>query len=149
MTTMRILVANSSEAHLYETPKSKLLNGNPSVTHLKDFSHPESRLKSHDLITDGPGRHETAKAGSGTFVESADPHEHEIEKFARELVDDLNQQFQNNEFHQLIVTASEPFHGVLNKYLKNKLSHVDITNIYKNYTQLNAEDLAKMLPKFL
>lgn len=149
MSTTWILVANASEAHLYSSPKAKLFNGDASLDAIKDYSHPESRQKNHDLIDTKAGYHHSRHAGAGTFVESSDPHESELESFARELIHELNLHYQKNDFNELILAAPPQFHGKLNKYVNSQLNGLQVLNIDKDYTKFNAKSLAAMLKTYL
>lgn len=149
MSTTWILVANASEAHLYSSPKAKLFNGDSALSTVKDFSHPASRRKNHDLIDSKSGYHQSLNGGAGTFVESADPHETEMESFARELIRELNMHYQKHDFNDLIVAAPPQFHGKLNKYVNSQLNGLDVLNIDKDYTKFNGKNLAALLREYL
>jgi len=149
MSTTWILVANASEAHLYSSPKAKLFNGDSTLSTVKDYTHPASRQKNRDLIDTKSGYHQTLGGGGGTFVGSGDPHDTEMEIFARELIRELNQHFHKHDFNDLIVAAPPQFHGKLNKYVNSQLNGINVLNIDKDYTKFDGKSLAALLKDYL
>lgn len=137
-----ILVASASNAYLYTI--DNLRNGNLSA--LKEFSHPQSREKGSDLITDGPGHVNLGSTSRSTY-EKNEPKELEADHFSRELVNALNHGYNNHEFEQLVLVAAPHFYGLINKHLKFNSSK--IIHVPKDYTKLNEHDLLESLRKCL
>ncbi len=131
MTTSWILVANASTAHLYRSPRAKLVNGAFCLSPIADYGHPESRKKGSDLKTDKCGH-----SGHGTFVVANDPRGVEAEHFAKQLADKLEEGRLDNEFQDLIVAAPPQFHGRLQKHLKHPLNNMVSVWIDKDYTRV-------------
>ena len=144
MTTSWILVANASEAHLYESPRLKLLHGHTPLTHLAEFAHPESRSKGLHLVTDKLGH-----SGHGTFVETSEPKSHEAMQFARLLIAELEKGRVNHCFQDLIIVAPPKFHGLLNKCLQAPLQHLLSVDVDKDYTQADEQQLRNYLQDYL
>ena len=151
MTITWILVANSSEAHLYESPKAKLFNGSNSLNHVHDYSHPDSRKKRDELVSDKPGRYLNSKGGSSasTYDEPTDPRDHETEIFAKEIADKLTDDFVHHRFQELIIAAPPQFHGMLNKYMKNNLIDAETIHIEKDYTKFTPKELVHQLQNYI
>lgn len=150
MTTTWILVANASKAHLYASPKAKLFNGNAKLDQIYEYSHPQSRQKSTDLVSDRAGRRMTLRAGSATYKESSNAREQEADMFARQLVDKLASEYLAHHFEDLIIAAPPQFHGMLNKHLSNNhLNSAISVNIEKDYTKSGTRELLDHLQDYL
>ncbi len=134
MTTSWILVANASTAHLYRSPRAKLVNGAFSLDPIAEYGHPESRKKCADLKSDKCGH-----SGHGTFVVATDAKEVEAEHFAKQLADKLEDGRVDNEFQDLIVAAPPQFHGRLHKHLNHQLNNMISVWIDKDYTKIENE----------
>lgn len=136
-----LLVANGSEARLYETefrPKELVL--------LQEFNHPESREKGAELASDKAGHYQgdamgTSGSTKGSFSEPTDPKEYEMERFAGELVKALDAGRSSNSFQHLFIASSPKFHGLLNKKMNGHLSKLVDKHINKDLTSLNERDL--------
>ena len=134
MTNTWLIVANASQATLYETetpPKSLKL--------LKEFLHPASRAKGNELASDRPGHfHAEARGMEGTthgaFNEPIDPKDYEQERFAIELAKELDAGRTTNSYDNLIIVASPHFHGLLNKHMNEHVAGMVSRHIEKDYT---------------
>lgn len=134
MTNTWLIVANASQATLYETetpPKSLKL--------LKEFLHPASRAKGNELASDRPGHfHADARGMEGTthgaFNEPIDPKDYEQERFAIELAKELDAGRTTNSYDNLIIVASPHFHGLLNKHMNEHVAGMVSRHIEKDYT---------------
>lgn len=139
-----ILVANGSEARLFESefrPKS--------LTLLQEIKHPESREKGAELASDKSGHYQgdAANGGStqGSFSEPTDPKEYEMERFAAELVKELEAGRTANSYQHLIVASSPKFHGLLNKHMNGHISKLIEKHINKDFTSLKEKELLSRL----
>ena len=92
-----VLVANASEATLYET---KSLYKGP-LTIVKQFSHNESRQKDEDLISDRFGNYHE-KNSPGSAFERINPKKVESEKFAISLTESLKKGHAQHHYEKLI-----------------------------------------------
>ena len=109
MTNTWLLIANGSEARLFDTELHP-----ETLTVLQEFKHPESREKTSELISDKMGRYQgDAGTGYGSYNEPTDPQEHEMERFAAELAHTLEEGRTSNSFKHLIIASSPRFHGLL------------------------------------
>jgi protein required for attachment to host cells len=137
-----IMIASSSIGHLYKTGNLR----NDNIILVKEFSHPQSREKGVDILTDRPGHYNTGHAARGAY-ENIEPKELEADHFSRELVDALNHGHNNHEFEHLILVAAPHFYGLINKHLKFNVD--DIVHIPKDYTKLKGRDLLESLRGYL
>lgn len=133
-----LLIADASKARLFSLHKARIFqDGNPKNMELiGEFTHPESRKKTMDLVTDKMG-----EFGSGTFAENTPPKVHEAEVFAAELLAHLNSGHQENSFRDLIIIAPPAFMGILNKHMSHQMKKINCQKIEKDYTQHTGKEL--------
>jgi len=117
-----ILVANAFQAQLYERegPKGELQS-------LESFVHPEARLKSADLEDDQLGRTMTQSGGRASpasytggrtaYAPHTETKEKEQDRFARQIVDHLQQGAHGNRCGGLMVFASHQMLGAIRDLL--------------------------------
>jgi len=138
-----VLVADASRARLF-----KALKRNGPLEELRDWTHPESRLHEGDLVTDGDGSN---SGPSGRYGVAADPvHKPaEAERFAHELVRDLEKARAEGAFSRIYLMASPKVLGMLHKYASTELLDRVSGEIAKDLTTHSAEDVRKQLPPHL
>lgn len=135
-----ILVANSSEAKLYQNLKRF-----GELEMLEQFSHPESRTKNSAMASDRVGRRRCRNAGSGSMVEATDPKQYEAQRFAMQLADALDGGRADNRYARLVVVASPQFLGHLNTQLNPQVRKLIASEVHKDYTQTSADALLPLL----
>jgi protein required for attachment to host cells len=146
-----ILIANASEAFLYETQKAKLFNSNSHpkddlLILIKHYEHMASRKHTRDLVTDREGRYIASQtAGHGAFVEKTDAKEVEENRFAHELAQVLERGRTSGDFDELIIIATPRFHGYINNHLNSHLNKLLTCRLEKDYTHLNHRKLIEQL----
>lgn len=140
MSTTWILVANSSNANLY-------VNNGPhkGLQLTKQFTHPESREKASELVSDRPGHNQAHGGGHGSFTPAIDPKQNEAEQFAQQLAHELEQGRATNLYSRLILVASPHFIGILNNQLDDHVRKLVTETIEKDYTQATEKELASHL----
>lgn len=134
-----LLIADASKARIYSTHKARMFleQNNPKNLLLIDqFSHAQSRMKSAELVTDRLG-----DFGTGTFVEATTPKLYEAERFAIELVNQLDVGRKAKSFRDIIIVAPPAFMGLLNKHMHNETLKLVTQKIEKDYTQNNEREL--------
>ncbi len=144
MATSWILVANASEAKVYSN--KGIGKGLEIVAKL---SHPDSRKKTSDLVTDRPGHMQGSGNGHGSRQPATDPKQHEHDIFARELAQQLDQGRTSNSYQRLIVVAEAGFRGLLNGVMNSQVNGLVSDSIDKDYTKLNDKELATHLEKVI
>lgn len=145
-----ILVANASEAHLYSSPKARLFNSHGNLREIGTYSHPESRQKNADIVSDRNGCRSGVHNGVSTTINAYTPKKLEADQFARELVDKLLQEHFAHRYQDLIIAAPPEFHGVLRRALQSKnLDNLVSVDINKDYTKLKSDALVKQLQGYL
>lgn len=139
-----ILVANASEARLFS-------NNGPGkgLSLIKSFEHPESRVKGVDLVSDRPGHYQSAGNGHGAYVQTSDPKENEADRFARELIGELDNGRTSNSCKKIALVSSPAFLGTLNGHMNSNLEKMVSCTIEKDYTKEKEQDLAGILKDYM
>jgi protein required for attachment to host cells len=132
-----ILVANSAEAFLYGS--DNLRNGN--LTLVKEMTHPDSRKKISELVTDRAMRCSRAgRTGAGSdFTQRTDLKQVEAEHFAIELANELKHGFDVHKCVNIMVIAPAHFYGLLEKHLAGHVP--EILHLDKDYTKYSIKKL--------
>lgn len=140
MRTTWILIANASQARLFKAEKST-----KNMELIALFFHPQSRERTVDLVSDVPGRYRNGISPKSNFEEATSPKQHEIESFAHELAEKLNEGRNKNLYKNLIVIAPSHFQGLLNKFCNSHVKNLIITTLHKDYTKVKEHDLLHYL----
>ena len=138
-----VLVANSSEARLFETQKL-----GTAMNCLREFSHPEGREKGSELVSDRPGHYQSKGMGHGAFVEPTDPKDVEVDRFASELAKELEKGRTAHAFNKLVVVAAPHFHGLLNTHMNEQTREMISNNIEKDFTAYDERELSQRLKEY-
>lgn len=157
-----IIVANSSSCRIFSYDKnpeelSAIKDAlNPTDQLLKKFSivkefiHPESRLRDVDLSSDNLGRYKTGPMmQSDSFSPQETIKETEIENFAREIVNEIENGIRLKQFSQLILVAPARMIGILHRNFSTKIKSLISHEIQKDYNKLNERELVVALKKEL
>lgn len=140
-----VLVANGSQARIFN------LDGpQKSITLVKEFTHPESRMKTDKLSSDRQGHYMSgATQGSGSFQEATDPKTYELERFAMELAKSLDDGRAANKFDKVVLVASPHFLGLIKQNLSEQMSKAVSHTIQKDYTAVNERDMLNQLKSYM
>lgn len=138
-----VLVANASEAFLYT---SENLRTQP-LKLIKTFEHPESRLKSSDLVTDKAGTYSSSFSGtsSASAYERSNPKTVEAGRFMQMLLDEVNKD--KNQYSRLVLIMPAHLYGNLNKHLH--WDKTKVTHLAKDYTKCKPQELLTHLREHL
>jgi len=131
-----IMVANASHAKLFRNDGPR-----KGLQLIKELLHPESREKASELVSDRIGNF----AGSGSYAQPTEPKEHEAERFASEIANELENGRVNNAYERLIVVTSAHFMGLLNNRLTQQVRKKVSESINKDYTSLPVKELEGQL----
>lgn len=146
MSTLWIVTANASCAHFFsqQNPSSRLEK-------VGDLGNDRSSLHTADTESDRLGQHAASKSahsvGAPTQPSGYQPHqtpaEHNAELFARNVSRFLLHGYQDGHFQRLALIASPEFLGVLRSVLDPRLGEVVISEINKDYTRCNTNELSE------
>jgi protein required for attachment to host cells len=144
--TMRtwILLADAASARLYAS------GGRPGDwTLLREFAHPEGRMRASEILSDKPGRVKQS-IGSRAAMEPPTPRKKvEADRFARELANVLDEGVVGGACERLVLVAPPAFIGVLREKLAPRVEARVSDVIEKDYLHLDAPTLRKRLEKEL
>ncbi|MBY0498948.1 MAG: host attachment protein [Nitrosomonas sp.] len=138
-----VLVANSGNATLFTADSPTA-----SLTELMNFDNPSARIKQMELSSDRPGRSfDSHGEGRHAMAVEVEPKEQEQIRFAKLIVDRLEQGRVENAFERLVVVAAPAFLGLLRANFNAPLSSLLSLEIDKDYTALQPEELRTRLPE--
>lgn len=145
MTKIWILIANSGNATLFTADSPTA-----SLTELMTFDNPDARVKQLELSSDRPGRSfDSHGEGRHAMATEVEPKEQEQIRFAKLIVDRLEQGRVENAFERLVVVAAPAFLGLLRTNFNAPLSSLLSLEIDKDYTSLRPDELRARLPERL
>jgi protein required for attachment to host cells len=141
MRTTWILIANASEARLFQAIKTTR-----DMKLVDEFSHPASRQKVVNLITDNAGRYRNSNTSpKSRYEEATPPKEVEAERFAHKLASKLNEGRNRNLYRNIIIIAPSQFQGLLNRCCNVHVKNLITNTMDKDYTKLTAHKLLQQL----
>lgn len=136
---MLVMIANAAVARVFSYQKQE------KFSLVKEFSHPQSRQKGSELVSDRPGHSEAKGGGHGAFIPPNGPKQIEAERFAHELAAWLDDERKQNRYNQVMLAADPGFLGLINKSLNNQTMQLVFKTLGKDYSQINQRDLPQML----
>jgi protein required for attachment to host cells len=139
-----IIVANSAFARVFETSNNKELH---EIQHL---SHPESRLKVSELVSERQGRgHESVGTRRSAMAAPTSPKEVEFATFAKDLLEYLETSRKEGKFSKIYIAAGPHFLGLLREKIPGNLSNILAGEIDKDLTQFEGKQIRSHLPDIL
>lgn len=141
MNAIWVLVADSSRARLFCAEKALA-----PLQEVQSFVHPESRVRTQDLVTDRQGR---SMGNNRTMDHDVEPKKQEAMAFAKQLSEHLKNGRHQGHFKKLYITASPAFLGLLRDKLDPKTAQLVVEAISKDFTQLDPVQIRKHLPERL
>jgi protein required for attachment to host cells len=134
-----IVVCDASRARLF----SKGEDSGAWVA-FEELTHPASRAKGIDLVSDRSGRvqQSQAKVMRPGMDPRTDPRTVESERFAAEIATLLDRAHANQAFERLVIVAPARFLGQLRAELSDRLRKAVYATLEKDYTQLDARTIS-------
>ena len=137
-----VVLAGAAEAKIYE---HRHKNNSFKLHH--ELDHPEGRLKTHDLVTEHPGRYASGSS-TGAFSQDHNSKDNENTRFAKEIVDYLDHARTTNKFDEVIVIMSPHFYGLFEKHLGHELKKKIVRHLMKDYSNMPEKELLEtVFPK--
>lgn len=137
-----IALANTNLYRIYSYENSTKA---PSLTLLKEMSHPESKSRERELMTDRPGHYKTMGEARGTYSGHADPKEDEIDHFLHQLAEQFEMGRVANQYNKLILIAPPHVNGIISKHINKNVERLIISNLKKDYTHFQSHELSQFL----
>lgn len=147
MKNILVIVANASHARLYGVHHGVL-------ERLESLAHPESRAKVRELVTDDRGRAYDATSAGGqgdrsppkSGVDSqTDPHEVELEAFAKQLARRASIQARRGRYSDLLLMAPPRFLGRVKVALDDQVARRIVATVSHDYTSKSDAEIAEVL----
>jgi protein required for attachment to host cells len=139
-----IVTANTNECRIYEYNDK-----NTTLTLLDSISHPENKLRSHELGNDRPGHYQTRSTSRGAYSPHHEPHEIKIDDFARELAIKLDAARNKHQYHRLIFIMPAQMEGQVLPHLHKPVADLIKQIIPKNIMHLSDHELRIFLAEHL
>lgn len=138
---MWVVVANASTARIFSKKK-----GNHKLSLIKELSHPDSRKKGCELISDGPGRFQArGEKLSGNFSRRTDPKKVEADHFAKELAMFLEHGRKLNDFQTVLLVMPAHFQGLVKYHSSPQFQQKICGTMAKDYHAASLHDLESLL----
>lgn len=140
-----IVLADSSRARIFladhDLERARLL---------RELDHPESRLKPSELTTGmkgstGPREARSLHGHRPSTDPQTGPHQVELEKFAREIAQELEHGRVQGAYEELIVAAPPQFLGLIRRYMKVDVERTVRARISKNLVRTEERDVAERI----
>lgn len=136
-----VINTNTNSCQIYYYQKNP-----PTLTLLKELSHPENKLKaSESLTSDKPGRYQTDSAAHGTYTPHSDPKSVQIDNFSREIANELNLGRNTRAYEKLIIITPPHMNGLLFQHLNKHVKELVVNTIQKDLHHLSSHDLLMFL----
>jgi protein required for attachment to host cells len=127
-----IVLADAATARVY-VPRGERRNW----TLLAELTHPQSRAKESELLSDKPGRVKQS-TGSRSAMERHTPRkEVEITKFAGEIAKALDDGVVRNAYDRLVLVAAPEMVGMLRATLSQRVADRITATVEKDYLHLD------------
>ncbi len=110
------------------------------------LTHPESRLRRQDLVTDRPGTiHESKTPGESDADPVTDPKRAESETFAREISRHLQSLRTQGKVEGITLVADPRFLGQLRAAMDHETAKLIIHELGANLTRESADDIQQRI----
>jgi len=136
-----VVVADAARARLFGRKKKF-----SDLEEIEVLTHPESRLRRQDLVSDRAGTvHEARDFGESAAEQQTDPKDREAIRFARQVCARLEHLSSKNKPDEIALIAEPRFLGLLRQHLsKDVRKHVTV-EISANMTRESSETIARKL----
>jgi len=139
-----IVVANGSKARFF------LAESNNELKEMSELIEEESRMKGEEILTDKPGRSfDSFGAGRHQMESSTDLKEEIAKKFAKEVMDHMEELENDHRVNQLFIIAAPKFLGMIQNHLNPSLKGCLQGTIDKDLTSFPPEKIRHYLPEVL
>lgn len=140
-----ILVAHQSGARLFER------NHRRDLALVEEISHPEGRLRNHELDTDRDTGRGAEPQGFGVRATppNEDAHTHQASLFAKQLGDKLSKGVSDHRCEQIVLVASPKFLVKIKDSLDTQAARRVVALHEKDYAWVSEHELGKRLGELL
>lgn len=131
-----ILIANTNDALIYEFKKKP---EKPKL--IKEIFHDENKLKTSQIVSDRQGHYNTSHASRGAYSPKTDPTQVNLDNFARELAQILNDARVKQKFDEIFLIIPAQMEGTLFHHLDKNTKAFITKTIQKNIMHLSEHEL--------
>lgn len=136
-----VVTSNSNHCCIYHSDKN-----HSQLTLLKEISHPELKLKTGSTLTsDKPGHYQTSESARGAYSPHMDAKEKEIDRFAREIAEELDKGRGKNAYEHLIIIMPAHMSGLLFKHMNQHVKNLVIKHIQKDVEHSSEKELIALM----
>lgn len=136
-----VLVADRARARLFSTAWPP----NGACVEVEDLIDDEAMLHDRDTGSDVPGAFVSGAGARHRSVPATDFHHRTAERFARRIVERLEDGRRRDQFGQLVLVAPALMLGVLREELSPPLAKLVVEELDRDYTHLTPGDLLKRI----
>ena len=130
MSIIHVLVADSARARFFTMKDGK------SLLEVRDWINNTARLHEQQLVSDAPGKaHNSQGAGRHGLENRQNQKEHQMEMFARDIAEQLNQYRKTNQVQELAIIAAPAFLGILRSHLDHATKKLVAYELDKDISQ--------------
>ncbi len=108
---------------------------------IKQLNHPENKLPDRELTSDKPGHYKSSHSTHGAYAQPSDPKEIKIDKFAREVANNLEEGRNHQSYQKLIIIAAPHMNGLLQKHINKHVKKLIYHNIEKDLMHQTDQEL--------
>ena len=140
-----VVVADSSRARILIAQSVS----DPLVEH-SGLVHPESRLKTQDLVSDGSGSESDAGGqGRHSMGHEKSAQQKQADDFAHELCRAIEKLKQKTRLHRIYLVASPKFLGLMRGCISKQCASLVAGEINKDLVQHSIDEIRAHLPRQL
>ena len=141
MANFVVVVADAARARIFARAKKFSPLQEDTV-----LTHPESRLRRQDLVSDRPGTvHESSAFGESDASEPTDPKRNEATLFARELSEHLQGLRAKSSIEGITLVAEPRFLGLLRAALDDATTKLVIKEVGASLTRESIEQIQQRI----
>jgi len=139
-----LLVSDAARARIFSVDDTE-----KELLPIRQFVSPAARLHDRDFSTDRPGRDANAAGGRHATSGRVSPKEQDALRFARMVVDHLEQSRVAHRFERLVLVAYPHFLGLLRKAASPSLERTVTAQIDKDLSKSEPRELRQRLVEHL
>jgi len=126
-----IVLADAATARVYARAKRR------NWTLLAELTHPQSRAKESDLLSDKPGRVKQSTGSRSAMGRHTPRHEVEVTHFAQEIAKVLHDGVVRNAYDRLVLVSPPEMVGILRATLSQRVADRITATVEKDYLHLD------------
>lgn len=131
-----VIAANSSVAKIYRA------DGVKKFTEVTVLEHPDSRLQSHELVSDQPGRSfESVGTARHAMEPPTSPQKQEFINFAKELANFIDHARASGKISHFYLAANPSFLGLLRSNLTSATLNILSEEVAKDVVNQGPEEI--------